>query len=113
LVAVLLYVIADMTTTSIGLRLGMPERNRIPRWFFDRFGRVRGPIVYTPFEVLLVYACLSLAYIILLPARGQTTSMSIVFDIAVTLTVVVVVNNTTKVVLKRRKLKRAADSSVK
>jgi hypothetical protein len=99
--------IADMTTTGIALKLGIPEKNRLPRWVFNKFGRVRGPIIYTPLEILIVYGCLSIAYNLLLAPWGQETAASLVFYIAIILTASVIVNNTTKLLLKWSRLRRA------
>ena len=108
LLVVLIDVAADMTTTSIGLRLGIPETNSLPNRVFDKFGRVRGPVIYVPLEVLIVYGLLSIAYNILLAPWGQGTAASIVFYIAIVLTASVIINNTTRLLLRWRRLRNAA-----
>ncbi|MGP8124664.1 MAG: hypothetical protein ACLQEQ_02200 [Nitrososphaerales archaeon] len=108
LLVVSIDAIADMTTTSIGLRMGMPETNRLPRWFFKKLGNARGPIIYTPLEIVVVFGCLSIAYNILLAPWGQGTAASLVLCIAIVLTASVVVNNTTRLLLKWRRLRKAA-----
>lgn len=106
LIVVLIDAVADMTTTGIGLRLGMPETNGIPRWFFKKFGTVKGPVIYTPVEVLIVYGILSVAYNILLEPWGQETAGLLVLYMAIVLAGSVVVNNTTRLLLKWRRLRR-------
>ena len=107
LLVVIIDAIADMTTTGIGLKLGIPEKNGLPKRVFDRFGSVKGPTIYIPVEILIVYAALSIAYNILLASWGQATAASLTFYIAIALTASVIVNNTAKLLLKWRRLRGA------
>ena len=107
LLVVLIDATADMVTTSIALGMGIPERNRFPRWFFKKLGRVRGPIIYLPLEVLIVYGALSIAYNMLLISWGQEIAGSIVFYIAIILAASVIFNNATRLLLKWRNIRKA------
>ena len=95
---------ADMLTTSTGLGLGMPEKNRVPRWFFARFGKKYGPAIYFPIEILIIYLSLSLLYTILFPTWGSLVATNILVVAALVLTITLIGNNTIHVMQRRRRL---------
>jgi hypothetical protein len=49
--------LADGFSTHIGIRTGYEgERNRIPRWFIEHFGLVRGQILHEVTFILIIAA---------------------------------------------------------